>query len=622
MKKFADIDFNWTKRYQNLKEFYNGEYDPDYFTFNKWELEIDPLEPFEDIEAYDQIKQKEELLKCAMSFPYFCHKYVKIAHPKRGLLPFILYNYQRRCVKEYENHRFNILSKFRQGGLTTVTVLWCMWRCMFKLDETIMVLSKSDREAIASGEVVKRALQELPKWMHPEMEKNNDHQKLFADTGCKLFFYTPEAARGRSITYLVLDEAAFVPQMEKHWKSMFPTISTGGHCIAVSTVNGVGNWYYDVFMGAKKGRGFGSEFHIIELDYWEHPEYNDPVWVKQTRAQLGEKGWLQEVMRDFLGAGESFIPPDIINDLDLVTREIKPIRLLFEKWNNLDEANEQRFEDLDTWERGALQIWREPVEGREYIIGVDCAEGMGAENDNSCFEVIDAVTCEQCAEFYSNIVPPHNFAQVLSQVGRTYNNATIIIESQNAGLTVLEKLQHEFYYENVFQSSQGSGKTLVPGIKTTRSNRPKFLETMQTRLINNSIAIRSRRFIKELKGFIWNSQTKRAEAAAGFHDDAIMALCLALYCRDTMGRFAPIGTENVEEFSEAYKAEILEEIKLELAKNAPDDWLTDEEVDMFESINGDVGFVSSGNKRRFDGLLKEFGWTLIPPMLIMSNHFM
>ena len=607
---FHDVDPNWNDNYATLEEHYNNEYDSKYFTFNKYEKQIDPLEPFEDIEAYDEVTQQREMLKCAMSFTYWCHKYVKIAHPKRGLLPFVLYKYQKRVISEYDKHRFCILSKFRQGGLTTVTTIWALWRCLFKLDETIMVLSKSDREAIAAGEIVKRALIELPEWMKPEMDKNNDHQKLFADTGSKLFFYTPEAARGRSITYLILDEAAFIPQMEKHWKAMFPTISTGGHCITISTVNGVGNWYYDVFMGAKKGRGFGSEFHIIELDYWEHPDYDDEQWVKQTRAQLGEKGWLQEVMRDFLGAGESYIDPEIINDLDLVTREIEPIRRLFPEYNNHYEAQDIALDELDDWVKGALEIWREPIDGREYIIGVDCAEGMGDENDNSCFEVIDSVTCEQVAEFYSNIVSPHTFAQILSMVGRTYNNALVVVESQNAGLTVLEKLLHEFYYENVFESSQGTSlrsKNMQPGIKTTRANRPKFLETMQTRLQARSIAIRSRRFVKELKGFIFNSQTKRAEASKGFHDDAVMALCLALYARGTMTRDVPIGFED-EDMTEAFKAEIYEDIKRELERDSPDDWTLDD-MDIFNDImDDDMSGISTNQKRPHDAILKEFGW--------------
>ena len=580
---FRDIDPDWGKKYSTLEEYYRAEFDPKYYSFSKYEMTIDPMETQEEQEEYSAEERQKEIKRCIVSFPYFCQKYVKIAHPKRGLIPFILYKYQKRVVHEYEHNRFNILSKFRQGGLTTVTVLWSLWRCLFKLDETIMVLSKSDREAIAAGEIVKRALLELPSWLRPEMEKNNDHQKLFSDTGCKLFFYTPEAARGRSITYLILDEAAFIPAMDKHWKAMFPTISTGGHCICVSTVNGVGNWYYETFMGAKK---LQNDFHIIELDYWEHPDYDDEDWVKQTRAQLGEKGWQQEVMRDFLGAGDSFIPPHIVNELDLATRqdEAEPIRRLFPQWNNLDEAREERIYDLETWHRGALSIWREPIDGREYVIGVDGAEGMGDENDNSCFQVIDQVTCEQVAEFYSNTVPIHNFSQILAMVGRTYNNALIVVEGQNAGLAILEKLIHEFFYENLYFTVQGTSKRPLPGIKTSQQSRIKFLETIQTRLINESIAIRSKRFVKELKGFIWNTQTRRAEASRGFHDDAIMAMCFALYGRDSRARLSPMTGEE-EEFPETYKAEIYDDIKRELAKNAPDDWMDPDDLDLLENVN-------------------------------------
>ena len=606
---FEQPDVNWSSKYNTLKEYYLAEYDSKYYEFSKYELKIDPAEPFEEIEKYSPERQRIEFIKCAESFSYFCHKYVKIAHPKKGLLPFILFKYQKRCIEEYEKKRFNILSKFRQGGLTTVTVLWCMWRCMFKLDETIMVLSKSDREAIAAGEIVKRALLELPSWLRPEMDKNNDHQKLFNETGCKLFFYTPEAARGRSITYLVLDEAAFIPQMEKHWKAMFPTISTGGHCICISTVNGVGNWYYDIFQGAKKNE---NDFQVIELDYWEHPEYNDPAWVKATRAQLGEKGWQQEVMRDFLGAGDSYIPTDIIVELDKITKQLKPVHMLFPKWNNLDEAREQRISDLETWERGALHIWREPVEGREYILGCDCSGGMGEENDNSCIEVIDSVTCEQVAEFYSNTCPPYNFAQIVAMLGRQYNNALIVVEDNGGyGTSVLERLQHDFNYENLFESSQGTNKNPKPGIKTTLSNRPKFIEGIQTKLINKGISIKSPRFVKELKGFIWNAQTKRAEATKGFHDDAIMAMCLALYARESINR-APSILQDEEQYTESYKSQILDEIKNELAKTNSAVWGETDEFNTFVYLNKDS--EENKRKRNKDQLLREFGWIILLPI--------
>jgi len=328
-----------------------------------------------------------------------------------------------------------------------------------------------------------------------------------------------------------LDEAAFIPQMEKHWKAMFPTISTGGHCITISTVNGVGNWYYDIFQRSKEKE---NDFHVIELDYWEHPEYNDANWVKATRAQLEKKDGFKKLCVTFLVLEISYIPTDVIVDLDLVTQQIEPIRMLFPQWNNLEEAREQRIADMDSWNRGAFHIWREPIEGRDYIMGIDCSAGLGEDNDNSVIQVIDAVTCEQVAEFYSNLCPPYNFAQVVAMVGRLYNNAQIVVEDNGGyGTSVLEKLQHEFFYENLFESSQGTNKNPKPGIKTTHSNRPKFLEMIQTRLVNKSMAVRSRRLVKELKGFIWNTSTKRAEATKGFHDDAIMALCLALYAKES-----------------------------------------------------------------------------------------
>jgi hypothetical protein len=241
-------------------------------------------------------------------------------------------------------------------------------------------------------------------------------------------------------------------------------------------------------------------------------------------------------------------------------------------------------------------------------MGVDCSAGLGEDNDNSVIEVIDAVTCEQVAEFYSNVCPPYNFSQVISMVGRLYNNAQIIVEDNGGyGTSILEKLQHEFSYDNLFESSQGTNKNPKPGIKTTLSNRPKFLEMLQTRLINRSIAIKSKRIVKELKGFIWNMQTKRAEATKGFHDDAIMALCLALYARETRTRSNPVGIGEVEnKYTEAYKAEIYEEIKQELAKASPEDWLDDDDLDN-DGLRGDMSIYYS-NKRPNDDLLKEFGW--------------
>jgi len=595
----------WRGKYKTLKDYYEQKYHEKYYEFDKYQLEVNPDESDDDIEAYDAQRQQREIIKCTMSFAYFCHKYIKILHPVEGLIPFILYKYQCDVIRNYENHSFNIISKFRQGGLTTVTLLWGMWRCMFKLDQQVMLLSKTDREATDIGMIVDRAIEHLPPWLKPRQDlgKWNDHLKQFKETGGSMKFYSPEAARGKSVTFLIIDEAAFIPDMETHWKAMWPVLSTGGACAVVSTVNGFGNWYHQTFMDTKEGRN--KIWHVIELDYWTHPQYDDEEWVKKNKAQLGEAGWLQEVMREFLGSGDNYFPTKIIDALDKATRDNYPIRKLFPKWANIDKYLELVNDDME-FDKGAMWIWKEPVDGHEYLIGVDVAEGMGEKGDNSCFQVIDTATLEQVAEFYSNSVPPHILGQILNEVGLYYNTATVIVENMAPGGAVISQLQHDLFYENIHYEARG--KQEKAGITVTRTNRPIFLERLQHRLINSSVRINSSRFVRELGTFIFNPQTKRAEALKGHHDDAIMAMCMALFVRDGLLRDIPMGAEVPKEITATFKTEIYEEIKRELQQGAPQDFI-EEPTDLLAPDKDDIlPGVMFNYQRKYDKLLREFGW--------------
>jgi hypothetical protein len=603
----------WRKTHKSLKDFYISggikdlktgklQYDPAYYTLDKYELEIDPCETPEEVESYDPKRQQQEIIKCCNSFPYFCHKYVKILHPMKGLIPFVLFDYQRKVIKDYENFRFNIISKFRQGGLTTVTLLWGLWRCMFQLDQQIMLLSKTDREATDIGMMIDRACENLPAWIKPKKDgKWNDHLKQFTDTGSAVKFYSPEAARGKSVTFLIVDECAFIDDMDKHWKAMWPILSTGGSCTIVSTVNGLGNWYEQTYHDAKEG---SNRFHVIDLDYWEHPDYNDEEWVKEQKAQLGDKGFLQEVLREFLGSGETYFPSRIITQLTELTRNNYPSRKLFPKWvNKIGRIAQLEQEEHN---KGAMWVWKEPVEGHEYIIGVDASEGQGENNDNCCFEVIDTSTLEQVAEFYSNIIVPHEFAQVLNEVGIYYNNALLAVENMGPGGAVLSNLQHTLFYENLYFDNLKSASA-KPGIKIGQVNRSLYLESLQNRLLNQTMRINSARFVTELQTFEYNPVSKKAQAQKGKHDDAIMSMCMALHVRDSMMRDIPVGGEQPRETSSILKAQVYEEIKRELMEGKTENSLIDDDLDLL-ATDRDLIYPVYHERRHLDGLLKEFGW--------------
>jgi len=380
-------------------------------------------------------------------------------------------------------------------------------------------------------------------------------------------------------------------------------LSTGGSCTLVSTVNGIGNWYHQQYFEAKEGR---NRFHIIDLDYWEHPDYNNPDWVEEQKAQLGEKGFLQEVLREFLGTGDTYFSTKIIRQLTEQTINNHPSRKLFSKWANKTGFVSHVEKDGN---RGALWMWKEPVDGHEYVIGADCAEGQGENNDNSAFQVIDTATLEQVAEFYSNTVEPHVFAQILNELGVYYNNAIVAVENMGPGGAVLSNLQHTLFYENLFYEDT-KGKSTKPGVKINQTNRPIFLEALQNRLTNETIRVNSIRFTNELGTFEYNPVSKKAQAQKGKHDDAIMAMCVALFVRDSMLRDIPIGAEVPQEILSSVKTQVYEDIKRELLEGKPEDLLADEEdVDLLGiDKEGTLPGVVFDIRRRNDRILKEFGW--------------
>lgn len=514
--------------------------------------------------AYSEF-QKEEIKKCAQSFEYWCSNYVHVMHPVKGLMLFELYEFQKRVVRDFETHQFNIVKKFRQAGLTTVAVIWALWRCMFKFDQRIMVLSKTDREATGVGKIVEIVKDNFPDWMKPVMKNDALHEKEFEETGGIIWFYTPSAARSKALTYLIIDEAAFIEKMDDHWKAMYPTLSTGGNCIAISTVNGVGNWYEETYTKAQDKK---NQFHIIDINYKEHPDYASEEWAVKMRANLGEKGWLQEICGEFFGSGKNYIDLNTIMWHEQMCCD--PVSKLFAEWDST-KLEDMKEEDLrnPNYEKGAMWIWKEPKPNKEYFICADAGEGMG--KDNSAFIIMDSQTFEQQAEFYSNTIPIHKFAQVLDTVGKYYNEASIVLEHEGLSHTVLNRLEHSHMYPNIYREVK-NGKEKV-GISLNRTSRPVVLETFQTCMLNKLVKLRSFRIIRELRTFNYNESRKRPEATKGKHDDLIMALALGLYSNDVASRNIPAGYEATNKISSVLTGKNLEEIRKQIYEGLPEDFI-------------------------------------------------
>ena len=156
-------------------------------------------------------------------------------------------------------------------------------------------------------------------------------------------------------------------------------------------------------------------------------------------------------------------------------------------------------------------------------------------------------------------------------------------------------------YENLYISTKNN-RNNRPGIKITVNNRSMMLQEMQSRVINFSLKIRSKRLVREINTFEYNPQTKKAEAVKGKHDDAIMALAIANYVRDEMYKDIPVGFDNGESLSQMnmvsdLRKQLREGLESHVSNIYENNKIEKNEADAFISLH-----------RKNDSLLREFGW--------------
>jgi len=241
---------------------------------------------------YDEIK------KCAESFEYFANNYIKTHNPTKEVLSLTLHDFQKRYISHLEENRFSVCTKFRQGGFTTITIAYLLWKFIFQKDLSIMVVSKTDQEVWAISELFTKMHNSLPDWLQTLFESNSSNYKKSLETGCKIMFRKPEheSVRGHALDILFIDEAAFIEDMDSYWKALWPCLSTDGRAIVVSTPNKEDGWFYDMYHQALNGENF---FSVFMSDYTECPFWDEEK-IKIIRVNLGELGFQQEIEQKFI----------------------------------------------------------------------------------------------------------------------------------------------------------------------------------------------------------------------------------------------------------------------------------------------------------------------------------
>ncbi len=456
--------------------------------------------------------QIAEIVKCGKDPVYFMNRYLKIQHPLRGLIPFKTYPFQDDCVKEFNDHRFNIVLKSRQLGLSTLVAAYAVWQSVFYKDKNILIIAT--KLAVAQNFIrkVKTYIKSMPNWLLvPVITANNKQQVEFSNgSQIKAVPTSEDAGRSEALSLLIVDEAAFVRNFDELWMGLYPTLSTGGRAILLSTPNGVGGQYHEIYTKALRKE---NEFNNIKLLWDVHPERDDDWFGKETK-NMSQKQVAQELLCDFASSGDTFLTNDILEKIRISTRS--PI--------------EKSGPNNNVW------YWEYPLEGVNYILSADIARGDSG--DYSTLHVINTSNMSVSVEFKGKI-PPDQFAILVYDIAKRFNHAMVCPENNAYGYTMLIKLG-ELSYKNLYFSSEkekykylyGEGQNLgKAGFTTSKESRDKILANFEEALRNGRIKTYSQRLYSELKTFIWNG--KKITAMKGYNDDLIMSLAIGSWLADS-----------------------------------------------------------------------------------------
>tara|TARA_R110002126_G_scaffold74689_3_gene186171 strand:- start:1277 stop:2851 length:1575 start_codon:yes stop_codon:yes gene_type:complete len=471
---------------------------------------------------------REEYIKCAQDPSHFMRKYCNIQHPQRGRIIFNLYPFQAKVLNLWQNNPFSIVLKSRQLGISTLAAGYSLWLMLFHKDKNILCIATKQDTAKNMVTKTKFMFDNLPSWLKiPADENNKLTLKLNNGSQIKATSAASDAGRSEAVSLLIIDEAAFIENIEPIWASAQQTLATGGGAIVLSTPFGTGNWFHKTWVRAESNEN--DSFLPIKLPWYVHPE-RDQAWRDKQDIELGDPRLAaQECDCDFSTSGDIVFYPEHL-EYYLATHVVEPM--------------ERRGVDKNLW------IWESPDYSRNYMVVADVARGDG--KDYSAFHIFDLETNAQVAEYKSQL-SPKEFGYMLVGIATEYNEALLVVENNNIGWATLDAIQ-EREYRNLYFSPKSNvitadsyftkyenNASMIPGFTMSLRTRPLAINKGREYLGDHSVIIRSKRLIEEMKIFIWKNG--RAEAQSGYNDDLIMSFNIAMFVRDTALKYKQQGIE-------------------------------------------------------------------------------
>jgi len=450
-----------------------------------------------------------EFLKCKEDPVYFARNYIKIVSLDEGLVPFDMFPFQEKLVRNFHENRFNICKMPRQTGKSTTCVSYLLHYAVFNDNVNIAILANKASTARDLLGRLQLAYENLPKWMQQGILSWNKGS-LELENGSKISSNSTSssAVRGGSYNVIFLDEFAFIPNhiADQFFASVYPTISSGKSTkvIIVSTPHGM-NHFYRMWHDSERGK---NEYIPTDV-HWSEVPGRDAAWKAQTIANTSEQQFKVEFECEFLGSVDTLI--------------------------NVSKLRNLVYTDPLKRNKG-LDVYEEPKEDNNYLITIDVARGIG--NDYSAFIVFDITNFpyKTVAKYKNNEIKPMLFPNIIHDVAKAYNDAWLLIEVNDIGDQVASIMHFDLEYDNVLMCAMRgragqivgtgfSGKKSQLGVRMTAAVKKLGCSNLKTLVEDDKLIVNDYDMISELTTFIQRKNSFEAEE--GCNDD--LAMCLVIF---------------------------------------------------------------------------------------------
>lgn len=447
---------------------------------------------------------------------YFAKNYVKIQHPTRGEVPFLLYPYQEKMMETYLNSNKVVVLSARQTGKSQTSAIFLLWFAMFNLDKTILIVANKNANAMEMISRISYSYEALPMWLKPGVTHDgfNKHEIKF-DNGSRIVSTatSENSGRGMSISLLFLDEFAFVAKnvQDAFWTSILPTLSTGGACIMTSTPNGANDKFASIWRAANfESNKDGMQFVPIHVK-WDEPPGRDERFKQDQIAMLGELKWKQEYECEFLSSDPLLIDSLILGKLEKQLKQ--PIR---------SDMGFDFFQELEP--------------NKTYLLGIDPATGSG--EDFTVMFLYEFHTLTPVALFRSNSMSsPTVYAHLkllLNKIDSLKSMCYFSIENNGVGEGIIALYENDDVVpeSSEFISEDGANRL---GMRTESRIKLRMCLALKQLVETNRIKVWSKILYDELTNFTTNKGSYAAQIGAT--DDVICALLIVIRLLEEMSTY-------------------------------------------------------------------------------------